>query len=116
MIAERTPCVGHLGLETDRAPQGCDRAFAIATGTERQAKLVVGGCPVRLRSCKRLEDRLRRGCIARASIRHTEQQRRQRMAWRNLQDFRCLFGREPGLRGHQALRVSERRFERSNRF
>jgi hypothetical protein len=38
------------------------------------------------------------------------------MARRDLQDFRSLFNREPRFRGHQALRVSERGIERSNRF
>jgi hypothetical protein len=116
VIAQCTPCIRHFGLEAYRAAQGCYRTFAVATGTERQAKLVVRGGPIRLRLCKRLEDRLRCGGIARAAICHAEQQRCQRVAWRDLQDFRCLFGGELRLRGQQALRVSERSFERSNRF
>ena len=55
-------------------------------------------------------------CIAGASLGHAEQQRRERMTWRDLQDFRCLFGRELRLRGHQALRVIQRGFERSDGF
>jgi hypothetical protein len=38
------------------------------------------------------------------------------VTWRDLQDFRCLFGRELRLRGQQVLRVGERGIERSNRF
>ena len=116
VIAQCTPCIRHFALEAHCAPQGRDRTLAIAMGTERQPELIVRGGPIRLRLCKRLEDRLRRGRIARAAICHAEQQRCQRVTWRDLQDFRCLFGRELRLRGQQALRVGERGFERSDRF
>jgi hypothetical protein len=116
VIAECTPCIRHFGLEAHCAPQGRDRALAIAPGAERQPELVVRGGPIRLRLCKRFEDRLRCDRIARAALCHAEQQRCQRVTGRDLQDFRCLFGRELRLRGQQTLRVCERGFERSNRF
>jgi hypothetical protein len=116
MIAERAPCVRHLRLEAHRAPQGGDCTFAVALRAERQAELVVRCRPLWLRLCQRLEDSLRCSRIARAAVRHTEQERGQRVAGRDLEDFRCLLGRKPRLRGHQALCVSQRRFECSDRF
>ncbi len=73
VIAERSPRIRHLRLEAHRTSQGCDRAFAIATGTERQAELVMRSGPVRLRLRERFENSLRRDRIAGASLRHAEQ-------------------------------------------
>jgi hypothetical protein len=116
VIAERTPCIRHFRLERDCASQRCDGAFTIASDAERQSELVMGGGPVRLRLCERFEDRPRRGRVASTSMRHAEQQRGERVARRDLEDFRCLFDRKPRLRGQQALRMRERGFERSDRF
>ena len=116
VIAQRAPCVLHLGLESHRTAQGCDCCLAVATGTQRQAELVVSGGPVRLRLRQWLEDRLGGRGIAGTALRNPEQQRGQRMARRDLEDLRRLLGRKPRLRGQHALRMSERCFERSDRF
>jgi len=116
VVAQRAPRVRHFGLERNCASQGYDCALTVALDTERQPELVMCGGPVRLRLCERFQDCLGRGRVPRTSLSHTEQQCGDRMPRRDLQDFRCLFGREPRLRGHQALRMSERGFERSDRF
>jgi hypothetical protein len=116
VIAQRAPCVRHVGFDTHCASQGCDRAFTVAAGTECQAELVVRSSPVGLRLRERLEYGLRCGRITGTSMCHAEQQRGERMPRGDLEDFRCLFGCESRLRGQQALRVSERGFQRSDRF
>jgi hypothetical protein len=113
VIAERAPRVRHLGLELHGASQAATRLRRAPDPSVSPSSYVRR--PVRLRLCERFED----SCDAAASPQRrcaTPSKSVASGARRDLQDFRCLFGREPRLRGHQALRVSERGFERSDRF